>query len=45
MRKYPSAGNWRELKQLKINYSYLTKNWNYSNQHWNDVFFITFGML
>ena len=44
MRKYPSAKNWREFWQLKINYTYLTKNWNYNDQHCKDMFFITYAL-
>ena len=46
MEKYKLSGDWRKITQIKINNTYITKNWSYNNDLlWKKEFFIPFGML
>ena len=45
MRKHPPAGNWREFTNIKLNFTYLVKDWSYDNKKCREWFLIPFGMI
>ena len=45
MIKHPTAGNWREFTKIKVNYTYLVKDWSYDDRNFRETFLIPFGML
>ena len=44
-KKYPPAGNWHEFTKIKVNYTYLVKDWSYDDHNFIETFLIPFGML
>ena len=44
-KKHPPAGNWCEFTKIKVNYTYLVKDWSYDNWNFRETFLISFGML
>lgn len=45
MEKYKPAGDWRKVTQIKINYTYLAKQWSYGDLQCKEEFIVPFGML
>ena len=44
MKKHPPAGNWHEFAKIKINYTYLLKDWGYDDRNFRETFLIPFGV-
>ena len=45
MKKHPPARNWREFTKIKVNYTYLVKDWSCDDRNFRETFLIPFGML
>ena len=45
MKKNPPAGNWRKFTKIKVNYTYLEKDWSYACRNFRETFLIPPGML
>ena len=45
MKKNPPAGNWRKFTKIKVNYTYLEKDWSYAYRNFRETFLIPPGML
>ena len=44
MKKHPPAGNWHEFTKIKVNYTYLLKDWGYDDRNFRETFLIPFGV-
>ena len=42
MKKHPTAGNWREFTKIKVNYTYLVKDWSYDDRNFRETFLIPY---
>ena len=44
MTKHPPSGNWHEFTKIKVNYTYLLKDWGYDDRNFRETFLIPFGV-
>ena len=42
---HPPSRKWQGFKRIKINYTYITKNWEYSSAVCSGKFLVPFGMM
>ena len=45
MKKHPPPGNWHEFTEIKVNYTYLVKDWSSDDCNFRETDLISFGML